>query len=62
MRDDESYASEDAEGESDDEDPDGVVDYAAQSRAKVVHAVGSGEGEFCLSQGSARSWLMPLVG
>jgi hypothetical protein len=52
MRDDESYASEDAEGESDDEDPDGVVDYAAQSRAKVVHATGSGEGEFCLSQGS----------
>lgn len=43
--DDESYASEDAEGESDD-DVDGVVDYAAESRARVVPAAGSGEGEF----------------
>ncbi|KAJ9114346.1 hypothetical protein QFC20_001487 [Naganishia adeliensis] len=40
--DDESYASEDAEGESDD-DVDGVVDYAAESRARVVPAAGSGE-------------------
>ncbi|KAI5453112.1 hypothetical protein NCC49_006141 [Naganishia albida] len=43
-RDDESYASEDAEGESDDEDPE-AVDYAAQSRARVVHDAGSGEDE-----------------